>query len=43
MTWASRIKGYFVRRMNDDWMVRGGSPWHIRAAWFVIRPFVGGA
>jgi threonine/homoserine/homoserine lactone efflux protein len=40
---GSRIKQYFVRRMNNEWMERGSSPWHVTLVWRIVRPFVGRA
>jgi hypothetical protein len=42
IVYRQRIKFRFVRRMNDDWMENGSSPWHVRAIWWVLRPFVAG-
>lgn len=43
IVYGERIKRRYVHRLNDDWMSNGSSPWHVRAAWWILRPFVGGA
>jgi hypothetical protein len=39
----SRIKSYCVSRLAADWGAGKRSPWHVRAAWALLRPFLRGA
>jgi len=40
---TSRVKLWFVTRMEKDYWENGGNSWFIRKAWMILRPFLKGA